>query len=112
MSTDVRGTPEVVDALWLTEALTDAGIADGAKVTAVEFRGFIGTGQTGRNARFGLTWDRPEGGPATVVAKFPSDDPSARASAFAHGTYLREWQHHGCAGAVRARHIARQHGPT
>jgi hypothetical protein len=88
---DVRSAPEVIDEVWLTEALTPAGVADGAKVTGVEFLGYIGTGQTGRNGRFALTWDQPEGRPATIVAKFPSDDPAARASAFGNGTYLREW---------------------
>jgi hypothetical protein len=88
---DVRGTPEAVDEAWLTDALADAGVANGAKVTGVEFLGYIGTGQTGRNGRFRLTWDQPDGRPATVVAKFPSDDPPARASAFGNGTYLREW---------------------
>jgi hypothetical protein len=91
MGIEVRGTPEAVDELWLTDALTEAGVADGAKVDAVEFLGYIGTGQTGRNARFALTWNQPEGRPATVVAKFPSDDPAARAAAFANGTYFREW---------------------
>lgn len=91
MGLDVRSAPEVIDEVWLTEALTPAGVADGAKVTGVEFLGYIGTGQTGRNGRFALSWDQPEGRPATIVAKFPSDDPAARASAFGNGTYLREW---------------------
>jgi hypothetical protein len=91
MGIDVRGTPEAIDQLWLTDALAEAGVARGATVTDVEFLGLIGTGQTGRNGRFALTWDDPEGRPATVVAKFPSDDPNARLAAFGNGTYFREW---------------------
>src|SRR5262245_47355589 len=91
MGIDVRGTPEAIDEQWLTDALAGAGVAQGATVTGVEFLGLIGTGQTGRNGRFALTWDRPEGRPATVVAKFPSDDPNARMAAFGNGTYFREW---------------------
>jgi len=91
MGTDVRGTPEAIDAEWLTDALAEAGVARGAVVTHVSFVGLIGTGQTGRNGRFALTWDEPEGRPASVVAKFPSDDPHARATAFGNGTYLREF---------------------
>jgi hypothetical protein len=91
MGTDVRGTPESIDEAWLTDALEEAGVARGAAVTAVDFRGLIGTGQTGRNARFALTWNDPAGRPATVVAKFPSGDPLARGAAFANGAYLKEW---------------------
>ncbi len=75
----------------MTEALESAGVARGATVTAVGFDGFIGTGQIGRNARLVLEWDEPDGRPASVVGKFPSDDPMARTSAFANGTYLREY---------------------
>jgi hypothetical protein len=91
MGNEVRGTPEAIDEAWLTEALQEGGVARGAKVTAVELLGMIGTGQTGRNARFRLTWDEPGDRPATVVAKFPSEDPGARSWAFANGAYLKEW---------------------
>jgi aminoglycoside phosphotransferase (APT) family kinase protein len=60
-------------------------------VTEVDFAGLIGTGQTGRNARFMLTWSDPTGRPASVVAKIPSADPNARASAFTTGNYVKEW---------------------
>lgn len=90
MGTVVRGTPEGMDAAWMTEALANAGVARGATVTAVDFLGYIGTGQTGRNGRFALTWDDPAGRPASVVAKFPSEDPHARTMAFTNGSYARE----------------------
>jgi Phosphotransferase enzyme family len=74
----------------MTAVLDAAGVARGAQVTGLELQSFIGTGQTGRNARFGLTWDQPDGRPATVVGKFPSGDPNARTNAFVNGTYLTE----------------------
>ena len=66
------GDPLALDAAWMGEALEAAGVADGATVTDLEFDGFIGTGQMSRNARYRLTWDDPDGRPATVVGKFPS----------------------------------------
>jgi hypothetical protein len=87
----VRAEPEHIDAVWLTAALQDAGVAQGATVTEVEVAGFIGTGQTGRNARLRLTWDQPDGRPATLVGKFASADDNARLAAFTNGTYKNEW---------------------
>lgn len=86
---DVRGDPMDIDAKWMTAGLEAAGVARGAKVTGLDFRGFIGTGQTGRNARFSLTWDEP-GRPASVVGKFSSGDQAASESAFTNGTYFNE----------------------
>jgi hypothetical protein len=90
--TDVRGEPSQIDRAWMTEALESGGVARGATVLDVDLVGFIGTGQTGRNARFALTWDDPDGRPASVVGKFPSGDPAARAAAFENGTYHNEWE--------------------
>ncbi|MEZ5215252.1 MAG: phosphotransferase [Ilumatobacteraceae bacterium] len=89
--TMVNSDPAQLDAAWMTGALEHAGVARGAAVTAVEFAGYIGTGQTGRNGRFHLTWDDPAGRPSSVVAKFPSGDPVARANAFENGTYVTEY---------------------
>jgi hypothetical protein len=91
MDQDVRGEPAELDAVWMTEALEGAGVARGSKVTDVVVDGLIGTGQTGRNARFTLTWDDPTDRPATLVGKFPSADPSAKMAAFGNGTYRTEW---------------------
>lgn len=88
---DVRGEPDLIDGSWMTDVLQRAGVADGATVTNVALDGFIGTGQTGRSARLLLTWDRPDGRPASVVGKFASADPAARASAYDNGTYRNEW---------------------
>jgi len=88
---DIRSEPSQVDAPWLTDALEEAGIAAGAKVLDVDYVGDIGTGQTGRNSRFRLTWDDPGGRPSSLVGKFPSADPHASSTAFAGGTYLKEF---------------------
>jgi hypothetical protein len=90
-SRDVRAEPDEIDGPWLTAALEAAGVARGATVTEVHVEGFIGTGQTGRNARLRLTWDDPTDRPATLVGKFASADENARMAAFANGTYLNEW---------------------
>jgi hypothetical protein len=87
----VRAEPEHIDGPWLTAALEAAGVARGATVTDVEVAGLIGTGQTGRNARLRLTWDEPEGRPATLVGKFASADDNAKLAAFTNGTYKNEW---------------------
>jgi hypothetical protein len=84
----------------MNAALAHAGVAagDGATVVDVRFAGYIGTGQMGRNARYALTWDRAGAGPASVVGKFPTDDPTGRATGFGNRTYYTEW--------VFYRHIA------
>ena len=87
---DVRGEPEDIDAIWMTEALQASGVARGARVTDVSIEAFVGTGQTGRNARIRLTWDDPVDRPATVVGKFATADVNARAAAFMNGTYRTE----------------------
>jgi hypothetical protein len=87
---DARGDPRTLDGPWMTEALERAGVARGATVTDVHFDGLVGTGQMSRNARFTLTWDDPDNRPATVIGKFPTDDPSTRASSFKSGVYFSE----------------------
>lgn len=88
---DVRGDPSRIDGPWMTAALEAAGVAQGATVTDVTLDRWIGTGQTGANARMNLTWDDPDGRPATVVGKFPSQDEHARTSAFGSGSYVAEF---------------------
>jgi hypothetical protein len=92
MASYVCGDPDAIDAPWMTQALEEAGAARGATVLAVELAGFIGTGQTGCNARYHLEWDLPEGRPSSVVGKFPSRDEAARVTAFANETYRNEWE--------------------
>lgn len=84
------GEPSELTAEWMTARLEEAGIAKGAKITSLEFKGFIGTGQMGRNARFVLQWDNPEGKPQSVVGKFPTDDLTTKTTSFEGGAYLKE----------------------
>jgi hypothetical protein len=82
--------PAQVDAAWLNDRLETAGIAAGATITSIEPK-VVGTGQMGRNVRFGLTWrEQAEGLPPSVVGKFPSDDPKSRATGRAQGAYEKE----------------------
>ena len=82
--------PDLADARWFTNVLQLAGSLDTAVVTAVE-RKRIGTGQTGHSVAFSLTYDKPApDAPATVVGKFPSQEPQSRAAAKTFGLYERE----------------------
>lgn len=85
---------------WLTATLEIAGIAGGATVTSVEIGGDVGTGQAARNVRFHLTWDDPEGRPASVMGKFPSADAETRAQNFSTGSYIKEWIFYDCVAAT------------
>jgi hypothetical protein len=81
--------PAQVTPAWLGEVLRYAGAADG-EVTGFDAK-TVGTGQMGRNVRFTLQWrDAAPDAPATVVGKFPSDDPKSRATGVAQGVYGKE----------------------
>ncbi len=70
-------TPE-----WLSEAM---GLpVSGVKLTKV------GTGQIGDCERIELTYSEACDGPATIVAKIPSQDPTSRNAGVALGTYRKE----------------------
>jgi hypothetical protein len=86
---DVPRNPSTIDRKWLTDALELAGVARGATVTLLRTHP-IGTGQVGRIERLSLTWDQPQGRPASLIAKFPSADRIARATGFANGAYANE----------------------
>lgn len=79
--------PADVTAEWLSEAL--AAVSGGAEVTGFA-RERIGTGLVGLCVRFAVTWNRPGGGPSSVVGKFPSPDERSRARGRSGGEYLRE----------------------
>ena len=92
----MHGNPETTDPNWIFTGLERAGIADGARVADVRFVEYVGTGQTGSNARLAITWEGPERRdgtlrPTTLIGKYPSRDASARAGAFERGTYYNEW---------------------
>ena len=67
---------------WLTDAL-------GAEVVAVDAKP-VGTGQVAESVRLRLTYADGATGPASVVAKLPSDDPTSRATSQAMQSYLIE----------------------
>ena len=86
---DIRSTPERVDAAWLTEVLRAAGAIRQARVTDLNWA-VVGAGMLGDSLRFSLTYDRDEGGPASVVAKLPAADPNSRSACVELGLYVNE----------------------
>lgn len=74
---------------WLTQVLVANGRLHGGKVVAVE-RQTCGTGQLGDSYRFTLTYDPPASGPATLVGKFASQDPTSRDFGHRSGYYRSE----------------------
>ncbi len=87
MTNPVLGLAEFT-ADWLTDCLQRAGSP--ARVTGFSAQP-IGTGQVGATYRLSLDYDpgHPKG-PATLVAKLPSNDPLSRATGKTHLTYIRE----------------------
>ncbi len=86
LPTTIEGlTPE-----WLTSALTSSGALPGGRVASVQSEiigagiGFIGT-----VARLQVGYEGGRG-PATVIAKVPSEDPGSRMVGVAFGLYERE----------------------
>lgn len=84
-------TPESIDADFLTKCLHEAGHG------GVAVRGFrrtrIGTGQIGLCVRIelDLEGDDPDA-PRSLIAKFPSDDPTSRQTGVQLRSYLKEVQ--------------------
>jgi hypothetical protein len=82
--------PQAVTPEWLTAVLRRGGVDHGARILGFE-REVVGTGQMGRNVRFDLRWDDAAAElPPTVVCKFPSDNPTSRATGAAQGAYAKE----------------------
>jgi hypothetical protein len=83
--------PDDVTPAWLTDVLHDAGVAASATVSRIADRERIGTGQMAQNVRFQLEWDdEAADAPASIVGKFPSDDPTSRGTGAAQGGYRKE----------------------
>ena len=75
-------TPE-----WLTGVLAANGLLnDGAQVTSFDTAP-IGTGQMADTTRFTLAYDRPGGGPQSVVGKFASANEQSRSTGLALRAY-------------------------
>jgi hypothetical protein len=80
---DAHLAPDWLTTAWLSEVL-------GHEVTAMSVKR-IGDGLVGMNLRLGLTYGSADAaGPATVVAKLPSPDPTSRATGIALRNYERE----------------------
>jgi len=77
--------PSQVTPAWLTSILKGNGWR--GAITSVRWQP-IGAGQMGDNARFTLTGT--DDIPATLVGKFPSEDPTSRYTAQTLGNYERE----------------------
>ena len=81
-------TSENIDADWFSAALQQAGI----DATVVAFSAEqVGTGQIGKCVRYQLNYahDVAEA-PASVVVKYPSDDPTSRATGVMLRNFLKE----------------------
>jgi hypothetical protein len=78
------GSTTGLDAAWCTRAL--APHLDGAEVTAVDTAP-VGTGQVSDTLRLTLTYDPPEAGPATLVAKVTAASEASRNAALLARTY-------------------------
>lgn len=82
--------PQEITPEWLTQALRAGGVGKRARIANLDAT-TVGTGQMGRNVRFELGWDSEAPDlPASVVGKFPSDDPKSRATGSAQGAYEKE----------------------
>lgn len=74
---------------WLTQVLVQAGRLKDARLLEVK-RATCGTGQLGDSYRLHLVYDRPDAGPASLVAKFASADPASREFGHRSGYYRSE----------------------
>ena len=75
-------TPEDITTEWLTDALRSSGIIKTSSATSVDAGDTAaGHGFTGQIARLTVTYDsHGEGAPSSIIAKFPSYDPTIRAA--------------------------------
>ena len=87
---DFPTTPEQLGPEQLTAYLRESGHLPQGRVAAAA-RVMIGTGKMGDNARYTLSYEAATGEPpATLVAKFPAADETARAMAGSLGAYYHE----------------------
>jgi hypothetical protein len=82
-------TAESITASWLTDRLREAGHG-GTRVRSFT-RTQIGTGQIGKCIRFALDLEGDDpSAPRSLVGKFPSDDPTSRATGVMLKNYIKE----------------------
>lgn len=82
-------TAEQLTCQWLTDALRAADLLGDAEVSGVE-QTVIGTGKMGDNLRLRLQYSAPCFAPATMIAKLPAADDTARGMAGMMGAYSKE----------------------
>lgn len=82
--------PAGLTASWLTRVLVESGAAPSGSEVVVVTTERIGEGKIGCNIRCNLEWASPGCGPASVVAKLPSEDEASRTTGVALGLYARE----------------------
>ena len=85
----IADAPEALTPSWLTIALTDSGVLDGARVVKATSQP-IGTGQMCDCVRLDIHYDRPTDAPDSIVAKLPAADETSRATAKALRSYENE----------------------
>jgi hypothetical protein len=82
-------TAESITAAWLTDRLREAGHATAVVRDFTATR--VGTGQIGKCIRYDM---RVEGGtaatPRSLIGKFPSDDPTSRATGVSLRNFIKE----------------------
>jgi hypothetical protein len=81
----------MIDAAFVEQALrADGVLPEGGTVTSVDGRD-VGFGQVGHCVRYAIKYAGDAAhAPASIVGKFPSDDPTSRATGIALGNYERE----------------------
>lgn len=78
---------ESVSPEWLTHCLQTVGLSCRVEsFTATR----VGTGQIGKCVRFELSYGAGPAGPGSLVGKFPSDDPTSRATGVALRNFIKE----------------------
>lgn len=72
--------PNEITAEWLTKALRSAGTITDASVSSFDLESDIaaGVGFMGLLGRLSVTYDKEDGGPKSVIAKFPAAAPENR----------------------------------
>lgn len=98
-----------VDAAWVTAALSAAGLlAEGGRATAVE-RTPVGTGQMADTLRLAVTYEPAAAGPATLIVKLASTDPTSRATGQLLRAYEIEVRFYQCVAPLVGMRIPRMH---
>ena len=82
---------EHVTSQWLTDALASTVVIKSSTITSFDSEPLgVGQGSAGQITRLKLTYDtREDGAPHSLIAKFPSINPSWRATLNEFGPYAR-----------------------